>query len=765
MPFMPATCVYLWVLRYAAVILGLIWSIDAVAQPIQIRIGKPAPAELSAPQVNLIAGATASRLEQARTLAADKNWDEAVDIWRELAADGTERLVDLGDGRFVTLRTYCHLQIASLPAEGLAVYRQRVDTLAEQWYRDGISGRDHRLLSRVVDELFCSTCGDDALLALGELALERADYLTTRRRWEQISPLLRDPLGRPVWIALRGIDLDRHWPQVERRWKERASHAQWLAYPDTTIGLADVRARLVLTSIRAGDLVRAALELEMFRRLHSEARGRLGGQEGPYVAALERLLATAGQWPGEARDTSWPTFAGSPTRSPSIPKLGPITGPAWEKPIELDPNRFWADAQVARLAPFRGRIVDEPMPASDGALACFPATVGGLVLFCDATQFYAADLATGRPAITADGVLYRRPPQRVPAAGIAHGIPRHTLTVADNVAYGRVGRVSTTLLDERDLSPGDQIVGVDLQRDGLLTFSATPDDGMWSFDGAPLSDGRHVFVAMRRSEIAPHAYVACFDATTGGQLWRTAIGAADTPAAVRGGEITHNLLTLVGDRIYFNSNLGLVAALDAESGEVCWLRQYERRSAQPSGPAPAGSLHFDRDPAPCLYHDGLIVAAPSDTQNIFAIDADTGRMLWNTAQLPDALHLLGTVRDNLIVSGNRLWALDVRTGKVKFVWPESEHAGIRGMGRGLVAGDEVFWPTRSEIYVIHGVTGARSRVPISLGAISNSGANLAAAQGRLLVAGYDKLMAFGAARSVPPNRNNSKKNEPIAVRD
>ena len=29
---------------------------------------------------------------------------------------------------------------------------------------------------RVVDELYCSSWGDDALLALGELALERADY-------------------------------------------------------------------------------------------------------------------------------------------------------------------------------------------------------------------------------------------------------------------------------------------------------------------------------------------------------------------------------------------------------------------------------------------------------------------------------------------------------------------------------------------------------------------------------------------------------------
>jgi hypothetical protein len=163
-----------------------------------------------------------------------------------------------------------------------------------------------------------------------------------------------------------------------------------------------------------------------------------------------------------------------------------------------------------------------------------------------------------------------------------------------------------------------------------------------------------------------------------------------------------------------------------------------------------------RDPAPCLYHNGLLIGAASDTSQIFALDADTGQSIWSTDMLPDALHLFGVVGDNLIVSGSRLAALDVRSGAIRFVWPESEHAGIRGMGRGVVAGDEVFWPTRNEIYVIHGVTGAQSRNPIPLGAISNCGANLAAANGRLVVAGPDKLMAFGAALPVPPNQNKPK---------
>ena len=174
-------------------------------------------------------------------------------------------------------------------------------------------------------------------------------------------------------------------------------------------------------------------------------------------------------------------------------------------------------------------------------------------------------------------------------------------------------------------------------------------------------------------------------------------------------------------------------------------------------------MQFQRNPSPCLLHQGLVIVAPADTPNIFALDANTGQMIWSTDKLADALHLLGVVRHNLIVGGNRLTALDIRTGKIKFTWPESQTAGIRGLGHGLVAGDEIFWPTRHEIYVIHGVTGARSRTSIRLGAISDGGANLAAADGRLLVAGRDKIMAFGPALPMPPNRKPAKPQDRIAT--
>ena len=739
-------------LRLSAVFCtSLLIAGTAVSQQFQFGFEPPTQAELTPPRVDVVSGPTAARLEQAKALAADQNWDEAVDAYRKLIAEDIERVVAIDDGRYISLRAYCHLQLSRLPAEALSAYRRHVDPLAEQWYRDGKSRRDEQLLRRVVDEMFCSTWGDDALLALGEIALERADYAAARRSWLQISPLLRSPNGLPLWLALRDIDLNVRWPEIERRWLERAQPPDWLAYPDTQLDLADVRARLMLVSIRAGQRDRVLLELDAFRRLHPQAVGRIGGQEGPYLVTLERLLTSAEDSPDKPRDLDWSTFAGSPGRSGTAAPLGPILGPAWRQPVELVRASRIEQIASARELIAGGFMVDEPqvpVRESQRPLSCFPIVVDRTVVFADAKGIHAVDLATGEPAITADGLLYRNESRETPNLGIrsgigaavAHGVPRYSLTASSGVVYARIGRLATTQLEVRDASPADRLVGLDLSRDGLLTFSEPPQDAAWSFDGVPVSDGRRLCVAMRQSDVTPHAYVACFDASTGSQLWRTSIGAADTPAVGCGDEITHNLLTLVGNRLFFNTNLGLVAALDIDDGQICWLHRYERFRGKPSW-----LLHFDRDPSPCMYHDGLLIVAPSDTPTIFALDADTGRMIWTTDKLPDALHLLGVAQQNLVVSGNRLWALDVRSGKIRFVWPESEHAGIRGMGRGVVAGDEIFWPTRNEIYVLHAATGERTRTPISLRSISDHGANLAAAHEHLIVAGHDKLTAFGPA--------------------
>jgi outer membrane protein assembly factor BamB len=753
----------------ALIYASFLLATDAPAQPFALRFGQTPQTQLTPPQVELVSGPTAARLEQARALAANKNWDEAVAIYRELAGDDSGRVVQLDGDRYVSLPTYCQMQLAALPLEGLDVYRERTDPLAEQWYRDGRANRDETKLRQVVETAFCSSRGDDALLILGELALERADFAAARRYWEQISPLLRDPAGQPMWLAVRDIDLDAQWPEIEKRWQERPQPLAWLAFPDTDLDLAAIRARLTLVSIRAGELDRAAHELDLFGRFHLTSTGRLGGQNGPYIATLEKLLASAKEWAVIANDNDWRTFAHSQSRGGIAPPLSPTLVPAWPKPVELTVSETsGAENSTLRLRNMFGARLRVEIQAADSqsssrelsrVLNCFPVVVRSVVIFSEGEQMRAASLATGRPAVTRDGVLQRAAddaPRRAAEPdrtsgflyNASHGIPSNTSTAVKTVVYTRVGPPATAGLDPQANSRAARIIGIDLARDGLLTFNARPEDTSWSFDGAPVGDGRHVWIALRKKDVTPHAYVACYDATSGAEVWRTSIGAADT-LAVNEDEITHNLLTLVGDQIFFNTNLGLVAALDARDGKIAWLYRYDRADETTSADR-LNADNSDRGPSPCLYHDGLVIVAPTDSHSVFALDALTGDRLWSTGDIGETSQLLGVVRQNLIVGGSRLRAVDVRSGEKRFLWPESEHAGIRGMGRGVIAGEDVFWPTRHDIYVVSALTGERTRSPISLSGISDGGANLAAAHGHLVVAGYDKLMALGPVSSSKP---------------
>jgi len=740
---------------------------SAQLAPFELEV--PPRAELTPARLDTIPGPTTARLKQAAALASDKNWIEAINAYRDLLNVASQQVVAIDEDRYVSLRTYCHMQLAKLPTEGLAAYRHTIDPLAARWYQEAIEDRDETKLQRLVNEFFCSSWGDDALFALGEMALERSDFAAARRAWEQISPQLRDPRGLPLWIALRDVDLGANWPQIEKRWTLRPQPPTWLAYPDTSLDLAAVRARLILVSIRAGELDRAALEIDVFRRLHPAAVGRLGGKMGPYVAALDHLLSTARDWPAPPANPDWPTFAGSQTRCSQAPPIGPIIGPTWAQPAPLPAiatTRSFRSEPALGAADAFGNRSDSAQPSdvapreSDQPIVCFPSVAGNIVAFNDGRQIRAVELATGRPAITEDGILYHEgeliSAPRQPAdfnmlarSFASYGIARGTVNALDGVLYSRVGMFAADFNGSGRGLYDDRLIGIDLARDGLITFQAKPPDGSWAFDGTPVGDGLNLWVAMRRRDVMPHAYVACYDAASGAQIWRTSIAAADTPAAGAGHENTHNLLTLVGGRIYFNTNLGLIAALDAHTGEICWLHQYQRAGGGFPGTFNS-PLYFDRDPSSCLYHNGLLVVAPADTPAVFALDADTGRRVWNNDRMANALHLLGVVKQNLAVSGNRLWVLDIRSGRERFAWPESEHAGIRGMGRGVIAGDEIFWPARDAIYVLHALTGQRTRSPLKPRGINYRGANLAVAHNHLLLATHENLIALGEH---PPTNN------------
>src|SRR5262249_30104352 len=111
------------------------------------------------------------------------------------------------------------------------------------------------------------------------------------------------------------------------------------------------------------------------------------------------------------------------------------------------------------------------------------------------------------------------------------------------------------------------------------------------FEGTPVADARSVYIALtdRREQTATD--VAALDADDGRTRWIRYIGAASSDVenlmnmgmgVMMGGmagtsnDVGHRLLSLDGPTLYYQTNLGAVAALDAQSGAICWVATYPR---------------------------------------------------------------------------------------------------------------------------------------------------------------------------------------------
>jgi len=183
-------------------------------------------------------------------------------------------------------------------------------------------------------------------------------------------------------------------------------------------------------------------------------------------------------------------------------------------------------------------------------------------------------------------------------------------------------------------------------------------------------------------------------------------------------------------------------------------------------PRSAGSIHTDhfgeshlfRSLNPAIAYKDLVVCAPSDSNRLFALDAFAGQLLWSSEEASDIVHLLGVGQDYLLASGERLYWFQIHDGQLRGQFPEPyrdavRHARpqLRGYGRGILANDLVYWPTRDAIYVFRqrplqtetGWMPVLQRAPIDLHLHQAHGGNLAVAGNVLLVATPDELIALG----------------------
>ncbi len=405
----------------------------------------------------------------------------------------------------------------------------------------------------------------------------------SRGVWESLGPqlrvppaaarLLNVPPGGSWWSALRGLEpdqLEAVWPQLIAALQQPVRDLTWLAYPDTDIPLAAVRARLVLVSLLEGSLERARLELELLRRLEPDAVGDLAGRHGNYVTLVTEQVREAESWAGPSRPRGWTTLAGCPARNRVVAEGVDIARrPIWSTALPL-----LTDDQD-QLATERVRVAER----SDGLLSYHVAVSDGVAYILQSGTIRAIDLQTGEPAwplhpssrSPADpsyGAIYQQSPSAsdpFPPRSSHAGVPRFAPTVSGSRLFARLGIAYSGGSGEPLARPGDRsfLVGLDLRTQKLLFDRLPAGDAGWEFESAPVANDSYLFASLRRRDPSSASVrVVCFSIASGRLVWQTDIVRSE----VLGGilyEISNSALTLQDDRLFYNTNLGAVAALRA----------------------------------------------------------------------------------------------------------------------------------------------------------------------------------------------------------
>ena len=727
---------------------------------------------------------TQSLLLRADRFVTSGEWEEGVNALRvAMDVHGDERIrIDHGSAKktatkepqlFISVRQYCHLKLTNwsvtAPA-ALATYRQQVDPLVKQRLQTALANQDRHELANIAHLFFSSSHADEALWHLGEWALERGDYNRARWAWERLHPALRhrpaDPdKGLPFWLAVEQKDPNTDTLSAPTVADPPPRYGWPLAYPDADYTLAELRARLLLVSILEGSSQRAETEYKLFQQLHSQDAGSIAGRQGILMDLLRDLLDRSHHWPTPEHRQGWPTFAGNQERSLAIPQA-----------VDLELRAMWT-VQIAP-DPLPRQVAIEPQPPY------FPVVVEDHVILHDAQRIYAFHLQTGHAAFPGEfpadngdskavsSILYEQEQFTVenPAGKPLKG-QYFAPTLYRQQVFTALGFATNPAQQPHPATPTQsQLVGLDLTAEGRLLHGfplSAPESG-WTWDGPPVCDGSQLHVPLRKqTDTQSEVALARYDLATGQrQAPPVRIASSMHSQPAENTNRPYNLLSLSNGYLLYNTNLGTIACFDTEQDSLKWIFYYHRSTRSES----ASPRHADLlAPNPCLIHNDFAIVAPLDSERILALDITTGQLIWSVQRDAgmELLHLLGVTRDRVIASGNAIYAFDLYSGQLRARFPSASETAVRGYGRGLLAGNQVYWPTRRVLFLLDANSLSPVRQPVHLERLGVQGGNLVLVGETLLIAGPQRMSALHglplraapaptpAAHQAPPLRQTS----------
>jgi outer membrane protein assembly factor BamB len=244
--------------------------------------------------------------------------------------------------------------------------------------------------------------------------------------------------------------------------------------------------------------------------------------------------------------------------------------------------------------------------------------------------------------------------------GVLHALDATTGAEVWSLPLGRIYGATTV---------ADGVVYAETSSGDVLALDGATGDIHWrfskplvNFTGAPAVANGVVYAAGNPSYVG-NGLVFAVDASTGEQIWKIRM-----PGAYQGLEAS---VAVAGDTLYLGTTEGnprsVVVALSADTGQIKWLHPLPEDvdTGFSSAPAVAGGLVY----VPTNTN------GPSSVQpHLFALEADTGRMVWKRP-VSHSYSAPAVANGVVYVGGqagdaSQLTALDARTGQILWAYRE-----------------------------------------------------------------------------------------------
>ncbi len=563
----------------------------------------------------------------------------------------------------------CHELLASLPPEGLDLYRTRFEVEAERQLAAALARRDQPALEALARRYFATDASARALDATAHLLLDvgrfkaAADVLRTLR---SLHPRFVEGDGLPGVTAL------------------------------------DVDVQLALCHRMAQEPVATAALLQEIGVRYAGASVRVMGELVPVTALPSHAIFNGGvnpSPPSPAPDIDAPPYDDFDTLVPVWQRLFVDTKP-YSPPVANQNARGFVIVDggsggavpLARLAEPGNRSVQ----------------FGDRLLYQEHNRLRVHDLVSGRLLLEGDGAVscYRLQSGHVSPRVASYDFA--TMKVTGNGDHFFAIMVPTRALPGAAAVLENRLVALDARTlEPRWSIGHGGDDDVFratTFLAAPtVFLDRLLLPVLTRGVYG----LQCLDARTGASLFRTSLHSSGTDLARAPG------CPVVVDRdtAFVMTNAGVIAAIDAYSGVVRWLRRYERldpfrvhsaarlpRDRQPRfgvSFTTATTLPGFQFPSEMLLRDGKLIFAPTDGRCLMSLDAATGEIEWLSSPT-QVDYILGDDGEHLFVAGKRLVCLALRSGIQ--LWdievPES------AQGRGVVADDYLLMPGERRLYLL-----------------------------------------------------------------